>query len=79
MLFQVYSRSNSGNGNPFRLAIVFDDTAKPYAAYESRSSRPNIVSKLEGQHGRLPDVKLTPTAYAALKDDVSGLVEEDVL
>lgn len=67
MLYQVFSRNNDINGNPYRLILVYDIEASITEAYESRSSMPNIINKLSKQYRQLPTLHLAPKEYNNLK------------
>lgn len=70
-LFQVFSRNNDVNGNPYRLIHVYqvsEDDALLAAVYEDRSSRPNIVRTLRDQGAiEIEGVHLSATEYNRLK------------
>jgi hypothetical protein len=67
--YQIYSRNNDINGNPFRLIILFHDGIIQPIAYESRSSSPNKTYELEqeGYTRAFRDIHLSPSEYKSIK------------
>jgi len=63
MLFQIFSRNNDTNGNPYRLMLSYDSEGNVVAAYESRSSSPNKAQELRETHQELPSFHLAPGEY----------------
>jgi hypothetical protein len=63
--FQVLSRNNDVNGNPYRLVLVYDGTdGSVVRAIEARSSSPDICYELEqDQLRQLPSWHLAPSTY----------------
>lgn len=66
--FQVLSRKNDTNGNPYRLTLIYDASAILVKMVEDRCSRPNIHSSLiqEG-YPQLPDIYLSASEYNSFK------------
>lgn len=68
MFYQMFSRNNDVNGNPYRLIVVYDNDGIPHKAYEARSSTPNKEHELYGAGVRkLLSVHLQPAEYNRLK------------
>jgi len=67
--YQIFSRKNDVNGNPYRLILIYNLTGKIVKAYEARSTRSNISNTLyeSDWHNELPNVFLTPAEYNRLK------------
>ena len=62
--FQVLSRNNDVNGNPYRLLLVYDDEGTVIEAYEARSSSPNVRGALAKRGLReLWTFHLSPAEY----------------
>lgn len=76
-LFQVFSRNNDINGNPYRLVrvhTIMDDSAPIVQYYEARSSRPNIVQVLRQAGGiEIEGAHLAATEYNRLKREAKAL------
>lgn len=64
--FQVLSRTNDVNGNPYRLVLVYQG-GTVIEAHEARSSRPNIVGMLRRVASELPQFSLSPREYNATR------------
>lgn len=47
--YQVISRNNDRNGNPYRLVMVYNHNASLIRAIEERSSSPNCLRDLHRQ------------------------------
>lgn len=67
-LFQVISRDNDINGNPYRLVFVYDEIGSVSQVFEARSSSPNISQKLR-KDGliELPSFHLSPAEYNQIR------------
>ena len=69
--FQVISRNNDTNGNPYRLILVYGKDANSLfavvEAIEARSSSPNIVGTLHRLMPMLPSFHVSPTEYKETK------------
>ena len=66
--FQVLSRNNDINGNPYRLVLLYGSGGEITKAYEARSSSPNIVSFLKyPEYLRLPTFHLSASEYNETK------------
>ena len=81
--FQVLSRNNDINGNPYRLVLVYNAEAIIVAAFEARSSSPNIVhyiGLLRRENRRvlhqLPTFHLSPSEYNATKKNIVDLAKK---
>ncbi|MEE9594264.1 MAG: hypothetical protein V3V92_02585 [Candidatus Hydrothermarchaeales archaeon] len=71
MLYQVLSRNNDINGNPFRLVILYNDQGEIKTAHEARSSMPKIVGYYQNKvYTELPTFHLAPAQYNGLKKDL---------
>jgi hypothetical protein len=65
-MFQVISRTNDTNDNPFRLIIQFNAKGDIIAVSQSRSSSPDLVLKLRRAGlSQLPGWQVTPSEYKA--------------
>lgn len=73
-LYQVFSRQNDVNGNPYRLIMVYtveEGKLKLHEAVQARSSRPNYVRELEhGGAQSLGEVYLAPYVYNSMVKDL---------
>lgn len=70
-LFQVFSRNNDVNGNPYRLILVYSPEGAIVEAYESRSSSPNIRGQLcRKGYIELAGFHLAPSEYNQTKRSV---------
>jgi len=77
-MFQIISRKNDINGNPYRLILVYNQNGNVEACYEARSSMPNQASKLRLTHKELPGFHVSPSEYKTTKDAFKRwLVEAD--
>ena len=67
--YQVYSRNNDINGNPFRLVITFHD-GEFAEAFEARSSSPNVIHDLydRGYKEGFRQIHLQPAEYNSVKN-----------
>lgn len=67
--WQMISRNNDINGNPYRLIFVYDDTGFPIEVYEARSSSPNKEYEFYSRpnYYKLPTFHLSPKEYNAKK------------
>lgn len=61
--FQVLSRNNDINGNPYRLILCYDGDGMVTDVYEARSSQPNICHRLRTISRELPAFHLEPKEY----------------
>lgn len=75
MLFQIISRNNDINGNPYRLMICYSINGKIIEAYEARSSIPNQAATLRRQYNELPTFHVSPSEYKQTKLAVASQVE----
>lgn len=78
-IFQVFSRNNDVNGNPYRLIIVHQTTGhediKMIEAVECRSSRPNYLHTLRKRGAiEISGVHLTATEYNRVKCESNRLL-----
>lgn len=77
--FQVLSRNNDVNGNPYRLTLFYywlDGVIKVTQAFESRSSTPNIVGTLaRAGWPQLPGFHLSPSEYNATRKAFKHVLE----
>jgi len=75
-LFQVLSRNNDVNGNPYRLILVYNAKGGVETAYEARSSSPNIVGRLRNtltpEYVQIPTFHLAPSEYNATKRSIKA-------
>jgi hypothetical protein len=74
--FQVLSRQNDHNGNPYRLTVIYDEKADICKLVEEQCSRPNIVHALvqEG-YPQLPDIFLSISEYNSWKRGFKRILE----
>ena len=62
--YQIFSRNNDTNGNPYRLALVYSDRGTVIKAYEFRQSSINsYLSTLYPNTPQLPTMHLQPSEY----------------
>lgn len=67
-MYQVISRDNDINGNPYRLIILYDADCLPVQCFEARSSTPNIDNQLYGAgYPRLLNIHVQPKEYNRIK------------
>ncbi len=72
-LFQVISRNNDRNGNPYRLVLLYTQQASLIGGYEARSSSPNICGRLRKDgHAELPSFHVSPAEYNQTKKWVAN-------
>lgn len=66
--YQVYSRNNDINGNPYRLVITFHNGIFS-ESFEARSSSPNILHALydKGYKEGFRQIHLAPAEYNSVK------------
>jgi len=62
-MFQIISRKNDINGNPYRLILVYNQDGNVEACYEARDSMPNQANKLRLTHKELPGFRVSPSEY----------------
>ena len=62
LFFQVISRNNDRNGNPYRLILVYGPNGV-VDAREARSSTPNFVGELSKIMHQLPSFHVSPFEY----------------
>jgi hypothetical protein len=63
-MFQMFSRNNDANGNPYRLMLVYGESGEVVEAYEARSSCPNQIRVLRNKGlTQLPTFHLQPSEY----------------
>ncbi len=74
-MFQVISRNNDVNGNPYRLVLVYNMQGGVDKAYEARSSSPNICNKLSKEIPQLPSVHVSPSEYNQFKKAFKDVLE----
>lgn len=66
--YQVISRNNDTNGNPFRLILVYNAEFKTIRAVECRSSSPNYLHNDDIKSCvSMPKFHLSPSEYKATK------------
>ena len=70
--YQVLSRKNDINGNPYRLVCLYAispaEGLELQDVHEARSSDPNIAHEYDQlKYGRLPEFSLTPKEYNRFK------------
>jgi hypothetical protein len=65
--YQVISRNNDSNGNPYRLILVYDAGFRVVHVVESRQSMPNYVYHECRGLIELPSFHIEPRRYNALK------------
>lgn len=74
--FQVLSRNNDRNGNPFRLMIVYGQEGGIVEAYEARSSMPNHRKVLRNRGLiELVDFHLVAKEYNTMKDCCKAILQ----
>lgn len=68
VFFQVFSRNNDVNGNPYRLILRYDEAGSILSVSEARSSSPNEVTRLrKAGEVQLITVHVAPAEYQDLK------------
>jgi len=66
--FLTLARKNDMNGNPFRMAIVYDADGNIILCIEARSSRPNFTQTLrDAGIIQLSEISVTPAEYNSFK------------
>lgn len=83
--YQMVSRNNDVNGNPYRMIFVYDDKGNPVEVYEARSSTPNKEYDFYSKDNfhKLITLHLSPEEYNDLKRraniwvDVKGVINCD--
>lgn len=71
--YQMLSRNNDVNGNPYRLIVVYNSQGTPVQAFEARSSTPNIEHKLYGSGiQQLLTLHLQPSEYNRMKRSLNN-------
>lgn len=65
--FQVLSRNNDKDGNPFRLILSYSKDGRVVEAAEARSSCPNYVGEHHRLMRQLPTFHLSPSEYNTTK------------
>jgi hypothetical protein len=74
--YQIISRNNDTNGNPYRLALVYGDRGTVIKAYEFRQS--NINSYLCQLHPNTPQLAtfhVQPAEYKETRNAFKGVLE----
>ena len=75
-LFQIISRNNDVNGNPYRLILVYAaNTGKVISAFEARSSMPNVTRRMRGDLTELPSFHVSPSEYNETKKALKDILE----
>jgi len=78
--FQVISRNNDVNGNPYRLILVYGKGEfSPFDVVdviEAKSSSPNIVNELHRLMTSLPSFHVSPAEYNATKKAFKELLRQ---
>ena len=66
--YQIYSRNNDINGNPYRLILTFENGVFK-AMHEARSSSPNFTHELyeKGYKELFREIHLQPKEYNSIK------------
>lgn len=67
-MFQIISRKNDMNGNPYRLILVYNQNGNVETCYEARSSMPNQAGKLRLTHIELRGFHVSPSEYKTTRD-----------
>lgn len=76
MLFQIFSRNNDVNGNPYRLGLVYNAEGAVVEAYEERSSSPHFVLSFRKRGlNQLPGFHLRPSEYNSTKKAFAAILE----
>lgn len=76
--YQVLSRNNDVNGNPYRLTVCFNKDGKIVKLVESRDSMPNYHNSDEIKKTTwLLNLHLAPSEYNQFKKDYSELLVRD--
>jgi len=80
MFFQVLSRQNDTNGNPYRLFCIYDAAGDLADMAEAHSSSPNYTRELYrlGYKELLP-IHLSPKEYRGIKSVCPGDAKADPL
>jgi hypothetical protein len=76
IMFQMISRNNDVNGNPYRLLLVYNIEGGVIEAYEARSSMPNIKSELTRRGlSQLPTFHVQPSEYNETKKAYKDILQ----
>lgn len=73
LFFQVISRNNDSNGNPYRLILVYGPKGV-VDAREARNSTPNYVGELGKIMCQLPSFHVAPAEYNATIDTFKDIL-----
>lgn len=77
LCFQIISRNNDSNGNPFRLILIYDSLGTVIKVIEDRSSsNPNSITYFS-DCVQLPKFHLSPSEYKQTREKYSHLVVTD--
>ncbi len=68
--YQVISRDNDINGNPYRLIVIYNAKGLPIQCFEARSSSPDIDNQIWGSLARALNVHVTPKEYSRIKRSI---------
>lgn len=77
--YQVISRNNDKNGNPFRLILIYDARFKVINVVEAHSSMPNYIDRHCRHLIVMPTFHLEPKEYNSLVKfyNTLGLLTKD--
>jgi len=74
--FQVFSRNNDTNGNPYRLALIYSERGTVIKAYEFRqSSISYYMTNLCPHVQQLPTFHLSPSEYNETRKEFKNVLE----
>lgn len=77
MFYQIFSRDNDVNGNPYRLICLYSVDGELVKLIESRSSSSNWVFRNSRDFGELPSAHLTKREYRDFKARYSHVTFEE--
>lgn len=73
--FQVLSRNNDHNGNPYRLILSYSKTGEVVEVAEARNSTPNYVGERNRIMRQLPAFHLSPSEYNNTKKVFKAILQ----
>ncbi len=76
LFFQVISRNNDANGNPYRLVLCYGPSGV-VDVIEARNSTPNCVGKLGKIMRQLPTFHVAPAEYNETKKAYASILRRD--
>ena len=79
LFFQVISRNNDVNGNPYRLILCYGPSGASGVVdvIEARNSTPNCVGELSKIMRQLPTFHVAPAEYNETKKSFAHLLRRE--